>query len=152
MRRQYVALTVVFLAMLSYNLTSEHRIATANARVSRVAEEQVQAEVVMAEFKQISQTLSQQKARAEVVQRADSRIDADAVLAEISHVINDHVILNRLEFISEPVEPADKKKSQNGGSAVRAANRAEAAGPSAVVAPPGSVVFGTPTKLQIQHW
>ena len=126
--RQYVVLTVVFLAMLTYNLTSEHRIATASARMSYLDEQRVAAESVMAEFNQISTMLGQQKARADVIQQVDSRIDVAAVLAEISHIINDHVILNRVEFASDPVPTTSKKSSKNsGGSSVRVAGRSNKA-------------------------
>lgn len=138
MHRQYVVLTVVFLSMLTYNLFSEHRISRASAKVSLADSQRVEAEAVMAQFNQISQTLSRQKTKADVIQQVDSRLDADAVLAEISHVISDRIILKQLEFISEPVAQTSKKTSKSSGSAVRAAGKSSKAGQDA---PLGDVRF-----------
>lgn len=138
MRRQYVALTVVFLTMLTYNLAGEHRISRASAALSRLEDRRAQAEEVMSEFNRISRALGQHRAKADAVGQVDSRIDLAAVLAEISHLVNERVILSKVEFISEPVAQADKTKPGASGSAVRAAGKPSSSGPEA---PLGEVRF-----------
>ncbi|MBN1359922.1 MAG: hypothetical protein JW993_04990 [Sedimentisphaerales bacterium] len=128
MRRQYVALTVVFLTMLTYNLTAEHRIARASARIAQLEHRRVDAEEVMREFNRISRVLGEHKAKADAIRQTDSRIDPAAVLAELSYIVTDRVILSRVEFISEPVAPVDRKKPAASGSAVRAAGKPSTAG------------------------
>ena len=44
MRRQYVVLAVAFIAMISYNLTSTHRITRAGAELARLEGKRVEAE------------------------------------------------------------------------------------------------------------
>jgi hypothetical protein len=122
MRRQYVVLTAVFLTMLTYNLTSEHRIAKTSAQIMQLEGQRARAEDVTSQFNQISQTLAAHKAKAEVVGEIDSRINVAAVLAEISHVVGDRVILSRVDFVSEPVAQTEEEGS-NSGSAVRAAGK-----------------------------
>lgn len=123
MRRQYAVLTVVFLTMMTYNLTAEHRIARASAQMARLEDQRVEAEEVLREFNRISRVLGAHKAKAEAIRRIDSRIDLAAVLAEISHIVEERVILSRVEFIAEPVARTDTKKTGGSGSAVRAASK-----------------------------
>lgn len=132
LRRQYVALTVIFLAMLTYNLTSEYRVAKAGAEIMQFEDQRVEAEEVMRQFNQISRALGEHKAKAEVIEQIDSRIDLGAVLAEISHLINDRVVLSRVDFISEPIARTDKKQS-GGGSTVRAVSRSDNAAGQALL-------------------
>lgn len=137
-RRQYVALSVVFLTMLSYNLTSEHRISRASAKIARLEDRRIEAQEVMAEFNQISRALGQQRAKADIIRRIDSRINVGAVLAEISHMTGEQVILNRVEFLSEPVAQAAPQSSDNSGSTIRAVARSNK---SAQEVPLGDVRF-----------
>jgi hypothetical protein len=138
MRRQYVALTVVFLTMLTYNLASEHRIAKAGAALSRLEDRRVRAEEVIREFNRISNSLGQHRAKVDAIRQVESKIDLDAVLAEISHVVNERVILSKVEFTSESVARTDGKKPGASGSAVRAAGKSSNPGPNV---PLGDVRF-----------
>ncbi len=138
MRRQYIALAVVFLTMLTYNLTAEHRIARASARIAQLEDRRVQAEEVMREFNRINRALGAHKAKADAIRQIDSRISLGAVLAEISHIVDDRVILSRTEFIAEPAAQVAKKQANNSGSAVRAASKQ---GPRSQDVPLGDVRF-----------
>jgi hypothetical protein len=120
MRRQFVALTIIFLTMMTYNLTSAHKIAGATAQLSRLDEQRLQAENVMRRFDMISKELSEYRVEMDCLEQMDSRIDLAAVLAEISHIIGRHVVLNRIEFISEPMTAPEEHPERN-GSAVRLA-------------------------------
>ena len=120
MRRQYIALTVIFLTMLTYNMTAEHRI---GAAVSRLEDQRRGAEDVTFEFNRISRELGEYQAKTNAIKQIDSRINLGAVLAEISHVMGDRVILSRLEFISEAFPQADKKEQKANASAVRTAGK-----------------------------
>ena len=130
-RRQYIALTTVFLTMLTYNLTSEHRIGKANAALSQLQGRRIQANDVMREFNRVSRELGGHQAKANTIRRIDSRINLGAALAEISHVMGDRVILTRVEFISEAFPPDDKKGQKGSGSAVRSAQKSGQTGEAA---------------------
>jgi hypothetical protein len=138
MRRQYVALTVIFLTMLTYNLTAEHRIAKASAAVSRLEDQRIRAEHVMLEFNRISKELGEHQTEANALKRIDSRVNLGAVLAEISHVIGDRVILSRVEFVSEALSEEDKKAQSKGGSTVRTVGKSSS---TAKQIPLGNVRF-----------
>ncbi len=121
MRRQYVALTIVFLGMMAYNLTSAHRISRATAEVAKLESRRVQAEKATERYGAITRELSQYQAKADLLDKVDSRIDPAALVAEISHLIGGNIVLNRVEFLSEPVQ-GNEAASKSTSTAVRAVN------------------------------
>jgi Tfp pilus assembly protein PilN len=125
-RRQYVALVGVFLAMMIFNVTEIHRAGKAAAKAASLENRRVGAEAVVHEFNKLTQQLNEVKTRAKLVEQMDSRIDVAALLAEMSHAIGDAIVLRKLEIRAEPFRPAEEKE-QAKGSVVRLAGRA--AGP-----------------------
>lgn len=121
-RRQYVALAVVFLAMMTFNITEIQRANRAAARATDLENQRVGAEAVVHGFDTLTKELNALKARANLVAQMDSRVDMAAVLAEMSHIIGDSVVLRKLEILSEPFRNSDEK-GQTKGSAVRLAGR-----------------------------
>jgi hypothetical protein len=82
----------------------------------------VGAEAVAHEFDRLAKQLDELKTRAKLVEQMDSRVDVAALLAEMSHVIGDSIVLRRLEVVGEPFRrPAEKGQAK--GSAVRLAGR-----------------------------
>ncbi len=137
MRRQYVALAIVFLGMMGYNLTSAHRISRATAEVAKLESRRSQAEDAAHRFDAITRELSEHQAKASLLEKVDSRIDPAALVAEISHLVGAHVVLSRVEFISEPVHREEAAATRN-GSAVRVVDRS---GDSTGAAKLGDVKF-----------
>jgi hypothetical protein len=135
-RRQYVALAIIFMAMVSYNVTSTHRITRASAEVARCEEQRIQAESVLHQFTGVTKQLNEVRVKADLIERIDSRIDMAAVLAEMSHIIGETTILKRIEFVAEPFGEDKSRKSSTAG--VRAA---DSAGPSADGVPLGDARF-----------
>lgn len=120
MRRQYVVLVLFFLAMVTYNTLATHKISKASVELNRLEDRRFWAEGVLHEYDAVSQQLSARQAKVATVQQADARIDVAAVLAEISYVIGDGVVLKRLDFISEPIA-SDEKTTGRSDAAVRTA-------------------------------
>jgi hypothetical protein len=120
MRRQYVVLAVFFLVMVTYNTLATHRISKASAELNRLEDRRFWAEGILYEYDAVSEQLSARQAKVATVQQADARIDVAAVLAEISYVIGDGVVLKRLDFISEPLA-SDEKTTDRPEAAVRTA-------------------------------
>ena len=118
MRRQFMALTIIFLIMLTYNMTAGHNIACATAGLEQREDQRLQAENVMHRFDTLSEELEKYRTETSALQQADSRINLAAVLAEASHIIGRHVALSRIEFIPEPVIPRQETTSRS-RSAVR---------------------------------
>lgn len=102
MRRQYIALAVVFLMMMTFNLSATHRAGRMAAEVTRHAEQQASAEEVVHEFNRVTAELNQLKTRADSAQRVDTRFDVAAILAEISHIVDEDIVLSKIDLIAEP--------------------------------------------------
>ncbi len=118
MRRQYVALAVTFLVMMTFNLTAAHRARTGAAELAHFEGQRMRAEGIVHEFSVVAKELNELKVKADLMERMDSKIDVAAVLAEMSCLIAEPVVLSRVEFIAEPFSrpPGEEK-----GSAVRTA-------------------------------
>ncbi len=119
MRRQYVALAVVFLAMMTFNLTAAHRARTAAAELAHFEGQQMRAEGIVHEFSVVTKEFNELKVRADLMERLDSKIDVAAVLAEMSCLIAEPVVLSRVEFTAEPFS---RPPGQEKGSAVQTAS------------------------------
>lgn len=120
MRRQYIALVIVFLAMISYNLVAAQRIARTAAAVARFESSRGDAQDISREFNTVTTMLDKVRAKADLIERIDSKIDVAAVLAEMSHIIGETIVLNQLEFVAEPFTDQDKSQ-RAAGAGVRIA-------------------------------
>jgi hypothetical protein len=125
-RRQYIALVAVFVAMMIFNLTEIQRAGKAAARAAGLESQRTGAEAVVHEFDLLSKEFNELKTRAKLVEQMDSRVDIAALLAEMSHIIGDSVVLRKLEILAEPFGRPEEKE-QTKGSAVRLAGRAAGA-------------------------
>jgi len=126
LRRQCLGLAVVFLVMISYNVTSVHRIARASGALRRLEGKRVEAESIFHEFNAVTGDLNKVHTKADLIQRIDSKINVAAVLAEMSHIIGETVVLSRAELKAEPFSD-DEKVSRTAESGVRpAADRNDA--------------------------
>jgi len=125
MRRQYAALMVLFLVLVTYNAIATHRISRANADLARLEDRRFWAEGMLREYGAVTEQLEARRAKVASVEQVDARIDVAAVLAEISYIISDRVLLSRLEFISEPLA-AQEKTPERDAAAVRSASASRA--------------------------
>jgi len=122
MRRQYAALALIFLGMMAYNVTVTHKTVQASAELARFEDERGRAENMLNEFNLTVKALSEVQTKADLIDRIDSRIDVAALLAEMSHVISETVVLSRVECISEPLAGRSEGEALD-GSGVRTADR-----------------------------
>lgn len=102
MRKQYVALVLTFLAMISFNVTATHRASRAAAELTRCQDQHMEAEGVIYEFNRIAKELNALKVRAGLIDRIDSKVDVAAILAELSHLIGESVVLRNVKLVAEP--------------------------------------------------
>ncbi len=121
-RRQYVVLAVAFIAMISYNTTATHRIARASAELAQIEGKRVEAEIASQEFTTVTGNLNRVREKAALIERIDSKINVAAVLAEMSHILGETVVLSRVEFIAEPFADGDNKDPRANDTGVRIAD------------------------------
>lgn len=133
-RRQYVALAVVFLVMMIFNATAIHRVDQAAAQVAGLENQRACAEAVVREFGVLTKRLNELKGRANLVEQMDSRMDIAATLAELSHVVGDSIVLRKMEVQAEPFAQTEEKE-QAKGSVVRLGGRSTDSGKEALLGP-----------------
>jgi hypothetical protein len=123
MRQQYIALAVVFLMMMTFNLTATYRAGRIAAGVARLDEQRMRADAVVHEFNRITKEINQLRERAGLIEQIDTKIDIAAILAEISHVVGKSIVLSRIDLVAEPFAASNSQGPQR-GPLVRAAARA----------------------------
>jgi hypothetical protein len=117
---QVVGLIGVFVVMLVWNFFDAHSISRATAALAREAARQAEAESASREFAGIKSKVMKLQKKAESIREIDSRIDVGNVLAELSFLIDEKIVLSRLEFIAERFADGQEGK-RSVGSAVRLA-------------------------------
>jgi Tfp pilus assembly protein PilN len=133
MRRQYLALVAIFLVMMAFNITSIHRADRAAASLARLESRRAGAEAVVQEFNALTKRLNALKTRTDLVEQVDPRVDTAAVLAEMSHVIGEAIVLRKLQIVAEPLRPTDGKTQSRG--AVRLGGRTGPSDPGPLLGP-----------------
>jgi len=119
-RTQYIAISSVFVVMMVWSFVSTRSISKARAQISQMAEQQAQAKIVSAEYAGIEDEIRMLRKKAESIEEIDSKIDVASILAEISFLIDERIVLRKLEFVAEQlVNEQENKKSPVAGTVVR---------------------------------
>jgi Tfp pilus assembly protein PilN len=121
-RTQYVALGGVFVVMLVWNFIASHSISKARGELTQMAPKQTEAESVSREFAKIKSQVTRLQKKAKILDEIDSKIDVASVLAEMSFLIDEKIVLSKVDFRAEGfVDKQGGKASGYRGSAVRVA-------------------------------
>ena len=128
-RTQCVALGGVFVVMMVWSFVAGHSISKATAELAQEAARQAEVESASREFAAVKSEVTRLQEKVKSIEEIDSKIDVASVLAEVSFLIDEKIVLNKVEFGAERF--AGKQEGRPGrGSAVRAA-RAEFGGKGA---------------------
>jgi Tfp pilus assembly protein PilN len=100
-RAQYIALGGVFVVMIVWSFITTHSISQARAQVARMETNQAQAKKVSAELAGIEDEIRVLRNNADSIEQIDSRIDVASILGEMSYLIDDSIVLQKVEFIAE---------------------------------------------------
>jgi Tfp pilus assembly protein PilN len=120
-RTQYIALGGIFVVMMVWSFTAMHSVSKARAQVAEMTENQAQAKRVSAEFAGIEDEIRALRQNEESIEKIDSRIDVASVLAEISYLIDEKIVLKKIELTAEKfVNGQDATKSTSTGTVIRA--------------------------------
>ena len=119
-RTQYFALAGMFVVMLAWNFVSINSISKVTAELAQMASRQAEAQRAAKEFTSIKNKVKHLQEQMRVIEEIDSRIDVASVLAEISFLIDEKIVLSKVELVAEKF--LNKQQNQpNSGSAVRVA-------------------------------
>jgi len=119
-RTQYIALGGMFVLMMVWNFIAVHSISRAAMELVEAESKQVQAEGVSQESARIKNEVRRLQKKVNILTEIDSRIDVASVLAELSFLVDENIVLSKVEFKAERFE-VDEKTSPRGGSGVRTA-------------------------------
>jgi len=119
-RTQYVVLGAVFFIMITWNLIAGSSVSRSMAELSADKTEEKQAEYISGKFSKLRNELREFEEKAGVDEKIDSRIDVAGVLAELSYLISDRVVLSSVDFAAD--EFSNQQQSRSGAALpVRAA-------------------------------
>ncbi len=119
-RTQCVALGGVFVVMMVWSFVAARSISKATAELAEGTAGQVEVESASREFAAVKSEVTGLQKKVKSIEEIDSRIDVASVLAEVSFLIGEKIVLNKVEFGAERF--AGKQEGRPGsGSAVRAA-------------------------------
>ena len=119
-RTQYIALGGVFAVMIVWNFIAIHSISKAAAELVNAESKQAKAESVSQEFAKIKNEVKRFQKKVNILAEIDSRIDVASVLAEMSFLIDEKIVLNKVELKAERFGDG-RKASPKSISAVRVA-------------------------------
>ncbi len=116
-RTQYTVLGGIFAVLIVWNFVALHCISKTASEIARLESQQRSAENTSNEYTKIENELAQLRKKTAVLDQIDSKIDVAGVLAEISFLIDEKIVLEKVVFSSEPFGD----KSQNPNNKVRVA-------------------------------
>ncbi len=117
-RTQCVALGGVFVVMMVWNFVASHSISKATAELAQEAARQAEVESASREFAAVKSEVTRLQEKVKSIEEIDSKIDVASVLAEVSFLIDEKIVLDKVEFGAERF--AGKQEGKSGsGSAVR---------------------------------
>ena len=121
-RTQVLGLGGVLVVMIVWNFVTTHSISKARAEVEQSKPMQAEAESVSREFAGIKSEVTVLRQKVKSMEEIDSRIDVAGVLAEMSFLIDDNIVLGKVEFVAERfVSEQQGKASRRTAAAARVA-------------------------------
>lgn len=100
-RMQCIVLGGVFLVMIVWSLATSRSISNAKAGLAQMTTQCDQAEKASQELAGIKTELEMLREKIQSIEEIDSKIDVASVLAEISSLVDDMVVLSKIDFIAE---------------------------------------------------
>ena len=120
-RTQYIALGGVLVVMVVWNFIATHSISKVRAQFAQMATKQTQAEGLSVKLAELKSELRGLQEKTEFIEDIDSKIDVAGVLAEMSFLIDEKIVLNKVVFDAEKIENKRQAKlSPRAGTVVRA--------------------------------
>ena len=108
-RRQYIVLSCVFAVLVLWSFVSGRSVSKAQARIDRMRDSLSAGTPAAAEYAQIENTIGQLQQKVDILEKLDTKVNIPNILAELSFLINDNIILGKFDFQAEPFEASNKQ-------------------------------------------
>jgi hypothetical protein len=110
--------------MIVWNFITTYSISKARGEVEKRKAMLAEAESVSRDFARIKSEVTGLQKKVKSMEEMDSKIDVASVLAEMSFLINDNIVLDKVEFNAERfIDEQQEKESRRNAAAVRVASR-----------------------------
>ncbi len=117
---QYIVLSSILVSMLIWCVISAASVSRGQADIDRLKSQQSQLEKEAALFSKYSSLIVNLNEKTKTIRQIDSRIDVSAVLAELSYLVDEKIVLTGISFVAEKIDgPA--KASQSAPRTVQSA-------------------------------
>ncbi|MBN2590243.1 MAG: PilN domain-containing protein [Sedimentisphaerales bacterium] len=110
-RVQYIILSGVFVVMMVWNFVSAGSVSRVRAKCTQMKEIQIQSERASTELEKYKSDIAILHEREKILGSIDSKINVSNVLAELSFLIDEKIVLSKVELISEIIN--DKQNNGN---------------------------------------
>lgn len=110
--RQYILITVLFVVLLVWSHAAGSFVSRVKAEVNRV-QNLLEVKTPLAQvYCKMKETVANLQANAHVLERVEPRVDLSHVIAELSYLVSDQIVLSKIDIQSEAVQavPTGKKK------------------------------------------
>jgi hypothetical protein len=122
---QYAVLGGILVVMVVWSLVATYLVSKAGRELVAAQPMQREAELVSQEFARIQSQVTKLKKKADIIAGIDSRINVANVLAELSFLIDEKVVLSRVEMVAERF--VEDKGAAGRRASVRVASRRRSA-------------------------
>jgi len=119
--RQYTMISCLFIALVAWSYSAGGFLTAAKGSVEGTRSLLEASEPFAREYAALKEEIRVLEETAQVLERIRVRTPLDAILAELSYLISERVILSRLEIVSEPL----RQETGKGREAVVLAKRPE---------------------------
>ncbi len=109
-RVQYIILAGVFTVMMVWNFVSASSVSKVRAKYQEMETRQSQSGKMSAKLDDYKKGIAELHEKEKLLDGIDSKIIVSNVLAEISYIVNEKIVLSKIEFISENIP--DKKNAE----------------------------------------
>jgi len=100
-RAQYAVLGGMLVVMVVWSLVATYLVSKTGRELAAAQPKQWEAELVSQEFARIQSQVTKLQKKADIIAGIDSKINVANVLAELSFLIDEKVVLSRVEMVAE---------------------------------------------------
>ncbi|MBN2182417.1 MAG: PilN domain-containing protein [Sedimentisphaerales bacterium] len=119
-RTQYFILGGIFAVMIVWNFVASYSVSKAKAQILEMATRQTQAENVSNKLNELKNEMNLFHKKEILMEKIESRINVAGVLGELSYLINERVVLSKIELLAERFpDNQDMESSQYANAVVR---------------------------------
>ena len=100
-RMQYIVLSGIFAVMMVWNFVVTHSISKAKVQLEQMATQQAQVEKASTKLEELKRDVSIFHKKEQLLEKIDSKINVSDILAEVSFLIDEKIVISKLQLISE---------------------------------------------------